>query len=68
MTLPLRNGAASPEALQNGIGAHANQSVVESDLLIVGTGPAGASLACFLTSYGALDDPEPVVLTTLTTL
>lgn len=25
---------------------------VETDFLIVGAGPAGASLACFLTSYG----------------
>lgn len=25
---------------------------IETDLLIVGAGPAGASLACFLASYG----------------
>ena len=25
---------------------------VETDFLIAGAGPAGASLACFLTSYG----------------
>ena len=28
---------------------------IETDLLIVGAGPAGASLACFLASYGTLD-------------
>jgi flavin-dependent dehydrogenase len=27
-------------------------SMMETDLLIVGTGPAGGSLACFLASYG----------------
>jgi flavin-dependent dehydrogenase len=26
--------------------------IIETDLLIVGAGPAGASLACFLASYG----------------
>jgi hypothetical protein len=29
-----------------------NAPVVETDLLIIGTGPAGASLACFLTQHG----------------
>ena len=28
--------------------------VIETDVLICGTGPAGASLACFLASYGRL--------------
>jgi len=32
-------------------GTHEKLPVVETDLLIVGTGPAGASLACFLTTY-----------------
>ena len=27
-------------------------SNMETDLLVVGTGPAGGSLACFLASYG----------------
>jgi thioredoxin reductase len=26
--------------------------IIETDLLIVGAGPAGAALACFLASYG----------------
>ena len=26
--------------------------VIETDLLIIGAGPAGASLACFLGNYG----------------
>lgn len=30
---------------------------VETDVLIVGTGPAGASLACFLASYGGKQSP-----------
>lgn len=29
---------------------------VETEFLIVGAGPAGASLACFLTSYGEQHD------------
>lgn len=28
----------------------------EVDLLIVGAGPAGASLACFLAEYGKVDE------------
>jgi hypothetical protein len=30
---------------------------VETDCLIVGAGPAGASLACFLVNYGELNGP-----------
>lgn len=30
-----------------------SSSVYETDLLVVGAGPAGASLACFLTSHGS---------------
>jgi len=42
-----------PEAAADGV-QHAQERLplVETDLLIVGTGPAGASLACFLTTYG----------------
>jgi alkyl hydroperoxide reductase subunit AhpF len=29
-----------------------NDEIIETDLLIVGAGPAGAALACFLASYG----------------
>ena len=37
----------------NGADAGENQDgVVETDFLIIGAGPAGASLACFLISYG----------------
>jgi ribulose 1,5-bisphosphate synthetase/thiazole synthase len=44
----------------NGLNGHTTSGVsnassspdIETDLLIVGTGPAGASLACFLASYG----------------
>lgn len=46
-TVPTLKGAS------NGDNAlHDDAPLVETDLLIVGTGPAGASLACFLTSYG----------------
>lgn len=34
------------------MGSIGSGDVVETDLLIVGTGPAGASLACFLARYG----------------
>lgn len=41
--------------LSNGDGTHRKPAPVTStDVLIVGTGPAGASLACFLASYGEL--------------
>jgi flavin-dependent dehydrogenase len=29
-----------------------DEDIVKTDLLIVGAGPAGASLACFLASHG----------------
>ncbi|KAK3076905.1 hypothetical protein LTS18_011684, partial [Coniosporium uncinatum] len=42
-----------PEGVTNGVhGTTERLPLVETDLLIVGTGPAGASLACFLTIYG----------------
>lgn len=31
---------------------HSSPAVIQTDLLIVGAGPAGASLACFLASHG----------------
>jgi ribulose 1,5-bisphosphate synthetase/thiazole synthase len=39
----------------------AQDDIVKTDLLIVGAGPAGASLACFLASHGEFD--TPLVLT-----
>jgi len=36
-------------AVEQGDGA---STVVETDFLVVGCGPAGASLACFLASHG----------------
>lgn len=39
---------------------------VETDFLVVGCGPAGASLACFLGSHGAYKAPPPPHLGSLT--
>lgn len=36
----------------NGAQTHDSGADVTTDYLIVGTGPAGSSLACFLTQYG----------------
>ena len=44
--------------LSNGDSGHyasARTGITSTDVLIVGTGPAGASLACFLASYGEWD-------------
>ncbi|KAK3078219.1 hypothetical protein LTS18_008130, partial [Coniosporium uncinatum] len=50
------NGIVSPsvpEGVTDGVHNTTERlPLVETDLLIVGTGPAGASLACFLTIYG----------------
>ena len=54
MAVPLSNEAAAQDFLSNGNDAETGSSIVETDLLIVGTGPAGASLACFLASHGML--------------
>ncbi|KAJ9665023.1 hypothetical protein H2201_004888 [Coniosporium apollinis] len=43
--------APSPH-LSNGDPPPPTDTIVEIDLLIIGTGPAGASLACFLASHG----------------
>jgi len=32
----------------------AETDIIKTDLLIVGAGPAGASLACFLAAHGVL--------------
>ena len=34
-----------------------NVSVVDCDVLIIGSGPAGSSLASFLASYGRVPNP-----------
>jgi len=38
------------------------ESPVETDLLIIGAGPAGLSLACFLASYGWCSSFETVIV------
>ncbi|KAJ6071338.1 hypothetical protein N7499_009352 [Penicillium canescens] len=38
--------------LPNGDSGHKHTSITSTDALIIGTGPAGASLACFLAYYG----------------
>ena len=38
-------------------------ATVETELLIVGAGPAGASLACFLASHGMLHARLRILLT-----
>ncbi len=43
----LTNGHSNGHVERN-----ASEETVETDMLIVGAGPAGASLACFLASYG----------------
>lgn len=53
------NGLAAQPSIngQNGSTTPDHQiksSVVETEFLVVGAGPAGAALACFLTSYGML--------------
>jgi NADPH-dependent 2,4-dienoyl-CoA reductase/sulfur reductase-like enzyme len=35
-----------------GVAAQNTNGMITTDLLIIGTGPAGAALACFLTSHG----------------
>ncbi len=46
------NSQAQTERFLNGIGTNDSPDTVVTDLLIIGTGPAGASLASFLTSHG----------------
>ncbi|KAF7905099.1 uncharacterized protein EAF01_005620 [Botrytis porri] len=45
---PYTNGNGNAE----NVGATVTEAIIETDLLIVGTGPAGASLACFLGHHG----------------
>ena len=40
------------ETLPNGAGSYQDTGVIETPFLIVGAGPAGASLACFLAEHG----------------
>lgn len=39
--------------------AEDRSQIIDTDLLIVGTGPAGASLACFLASHGKYGKKTP---------
>lgn len=43
---------ARPELSLNDNNKNSRPDTVATDLLIIGTGPAGASLACFLASHG----------------
>ncbi|KAA6413706.1 MAG: 2,4-dichlorophenol 6-monooxygenase [Lasallia pustulata] len=52
MTLPLSSVVPIAQEVAKGNDSNTMASIVETDLLIVGTGPAGASLACFLASHG----------------
>ena len=47
--IPLSNG--NPESMSDAARSKASYDVV-ADYLIVGTGPAGAALACFLAQHG----------------
>lgn len=58
MTLPLSNGDATPRLASRDNTFHSDAEIVETDLLIVGTGPAGASLACFLASHGMITSKQ----------
>jgi hypothetical protein len=44
--------------LSNGDGSQKSPAITTTDVLIIGTGPAGASLACFLASYGWFHIPK----------
>ncbi|KAL1858565.1 hypothetical protein Plec18170_002765 [Paecilomyces lecythidis] len=46
----LSNGACYGSSLNNG--SEVRDGIVNTDFLIIGAGPAGAALACFLGSYG----------------
>lgn len=48
---PVVNGTATPPGVRQHHNASSN--VVEVPYLIVGTGPAGAALACFLAQNGS---------------
>ena len=58
MALPLSNGVTTPQEISKENGPNTDTYIVETDLLIVGTGPAGASLACFLASHGMVAGKE----------
>jgi len=48
----LTNGELESSHQQNGLNEGPNDNKVDIEFLIVGAGPAGAALACFLASYG----------------
>lgn len=62
-TQPFTNGSSGPAVqMTNGTSHHyaseAGDGVVSTEFLVVGAGPAGASVACFLTSYGEFSRPS----------
>jgi hypothetical protein len=52
--LPLVDPALIEFLFPKAITTTMDDEIIETDLLIVGAGPAGAALACFLASYGTL--------------
>lgn len=43
---------SSSQALPQRDASSTNSGILETEFLIIGAGPSGASLACFLASYG----------------
>lgn len=49
MTAEMSNGKTNGASIPK---ENPTAAIVETDLLIIGAGPAGAGLACFLTQHG----------------
>ena len=50
----LQTNGSTERTTMNGVGQYDSPADLFTDYLIVGTGPAGASLACFLAQHGKL--------------